>query len=188
MTHRGRSSRMRRAYSGQRCRGSSAPLPLPATLQGWQGNPPMMASIFPHRATTSAAWTFRTSLHLGTFGQCFARTRWQKGSISTCPAQVHPARSQPRSKAPMPANRLRKRICCSSHEGASAPLERLQPALNSKLAHHRANPTQKPTSQASRQQASVATSRGLYLTIRTVLWSSSSLSALYALASLYVTS
>ncbi len=43
---------------------------------------------------------------LGMCGQCFFRTRHANGSISDCHKQVMPARSKPRSKPPMPVNKL----------------------------------------------------------------------------------
>lgn len=48
----------------------------------------------------------RTSGWHGTPGQCLARTRWQKGSCSQNHTVRIPARSNPRSKPPMPLKRL----------------------------------------------------------------------------------
>src|SRR5262245_12190121 len=55
------------------------------------------------------------SPYRGTSGQCSARTRRQKGSISTCHLHSHPARSSPRSSPPIPAKREPKvgRSVCS---------------------------------------------------------------------------
>lgn len=47
------------------------------------------------------------SSYIGTFGQCFANTRRQNGSISQNATVCIPARSSPRLKPPMPLNRSR---------------------------------------------------------------------------------
>jgi hypothetical protein len=45
------------------------------------------------------------SLLIGSFGQCFCNTCWQKGSISQNATVSMPARSKPREKPPMPENK-----------------------------------------------------------------------------------
>ncbi len=100
----GRSSSTILKYSGQRLRSSSVPRRFPARLYGWQGNPPQIRST---------GWRFwaphsRTSRNRSTLGQCLSSTLLQNSSISICHSHFIPARSRPRSKPPIPANRLPK--------------------------------------------------------------------------------
>lgn len=83
----------------------SRPAPLPAREMSVQGNPPVTSSTAPACSRTDSAVTSLTSSHLGTAGQCFARTARHQESHSACPAIVHPARSRPRSCRPIPENR-----------------------------------------------------------------------------------
>ena len=66
----------------------------------WHGNPPQITS---GRSKPSPV-KVRTSSHFGTVGQCFVSTRRQYSSISTCHTHFIPARSNPRSKPPIPEN------------------------------------------------------------------------------------
>ncbi len=99
----GRNSQMTRKYSVHNpLRSPARPARFPARLTSWQGNPPAITSMgarlcFP---------TVRTSVNLGTEGQCFVRTLLAYSSISTCHAQRIPARSSPKSKPPIPENKL----------------------------------------------------------------------------------
>jgi hypothetical protein len=104
---------MRRANSNQRpLREPSIPARFPAWLRSWQGNPPQMRST----GSSSDPLIFVMSPCRFTSGQCFASTRCANGSISTCQRQTIPARSSPRSRPPIPANRepkvtIRSRLC-----------------------------------------------------------------------------
>ena len=102
-TNRGRSRRTTRANSHHRPdRSPASPSRFPARLRSWQGNPPAMRST-PH--SPLAGGKVRMSSHFGTLGQCFCRTRLAYSSISTCHLHVRPARSNPKSIPPTPANR-----------------------------------------------------------------------------------
>lgn len=116
------------------------PALYPALLISWQGNPPQMTST-PHSLTVTSRHTSGVNGPIGnwcqlyanstdrggkvltsscrlTLGQCFASTFWQYGSISTCHLHVMPARSNPRSKPPIPANKL-PNVIASSFQGGT---------------------------------------------------------------------
>jgi len=100
-TTRGPSSRTILAKSNHsplRC--PSSPSAFPATLTSWHGKPPQMTST----RSVSGCGHVRTSSHRRTSGQCLARTRFAYSSISTCHRHCIPARSNPRSNPPIPAN------------------------------------------------------------------------------------
>ena len=84
----------------------ASPALFPATLTSWHGNPPQTMSTFPMRFCSLAhSFAVTTSLCFGTSGQCFSKTARHFVSISTCPTQVCPPDSRPRSKPPTPANK-----------------------------------------------------------------------------------
>src|SRR5579885_140645 len=69
-----------------------------------QGKPPATTSTF--HSSTGSGGNVRTSSHRRTCGQCLASVRRRNSSSATCHEQVRPARSNPRSRPPMPAKRL----------------------------------------------------------------------------------
>ena len=102
-TNRGRSSRMIRAYSFQSpLRSPSMPTRFPASLMSWHGKPPQRTST----RSRLAAPHSRTSRKRRTRGQCFSSTWIASSLISICHLHCIPARSNPRSKPPPPANKL----------------------------------------------------------------------------------
>jgi hypothetical protein len=100
-THVGLTRRTTRMNSGQSQRSSASPSLRPATLTGWQGNPPQRRST----GASSSPVSVVMSPYLGTSGQCFVKTRRHHSSISTCQRTSIPARSSPRSIPPIPENR-----------------------------------------------------------------------------------
>lgn len=74
---------------------ASIPPLRPAKEISWHGKPPQITSGRSNPSPVNVV----TSSHRGTFGQCFASTFRQNGSISTCQTHFIPARSKPRSKA-----------------------------------------------------------------------------------------
>lgn len=80
------------------------PRRFPATDRSWQGNPPQMRS---GRTSKVVFVIFLTSFILFTSGQWRRRTALACGSISHWPMQFIPARSNPRSKPPIPENNER---------------------------------------------------------------------------------
>lgn len=100
-TTRGRFALIVRSIANQSpLRLPSSPLPFPAKLMSWQGNPPQMMSV-EARAALSASFTSFTDR--SAFGQCIASTPRQNGSISTCQSVgPRPAHSSPSSNPPIP--------------------------------------------------------------------------------------
>ena len=98
--YRGRKLQMASNIFGHKCRGSVLPPRLPAVLNGWQGYPPQITS---GRSTFVQSICFM-SPKFGTSGQCFFNTLQANGSISDCQITFMPARSNPKSKPPMPLN------------------------------------------------------------------------------------
>jgi hypothetical protein len=121
-TKRGRRSQMILNISHHKLeRSPSIPIRLPAALTSWHGNPPLMtstrSSLCIGRSLSKWSPHSRMSPNRSASGKCLARTRLQYSSISTCQMVFIPARSKPKSKPPIPANKLPCVNCvtCSPH-------------------------------------------------------------------------
>ena len=106
-TQAGSTSRIIRSISGQRSRSSPLPLRSPATLYGWQGNPPVRTSAdIPSDCSCSPLSSFM-SRYTGLPGQCFLKTLLQKSSFSQNATVSIPDHCAARANPPIPEKRSR---------------------------------------------------------------------------------
>lgn len=128
-TQAGSISRIIRNISGQRSRSSPLPLRSPATLYGWQGNPPVRTSAdIPSDCSCSPLSSFM-SRYTGFPGQCFLKTLLQKSSFSQNATVSIPDHCAARANPPIPEKRSRcfitlihaRQLACLRHRRMAGP-------------------------------------------------------------------